>query len=518
MPFSSNERTDVTVEEPAIAYVPLNPPGDPTNDHLFAYIRERESQYVEEVQRFLQIPGYSSSGVGIEESALKCVEYLEMIGAKDVRLVPTGGHPVVYGRSESSRPEAKTLVIYSLYDETPVDPSEWTVPPHAAEIVDGTMIGLPEHTGKVICARASSNHRGPMLATILAVKAILEVRGDLPVNIIWVWEGEEEIGSPNFANFVRAYSDELAAGDGVYGPTMSQLLNGSMQLFRGVKGALHFELESRGGEWGGTRDSRHIWSGLLPWVDAPMLRLIQALASLYDDDHNFNVDGIAEFLPELRDEDRRQIEEITQAWTGITDRNLMAQNNIARFRGGRESPRDLLLRYLTCVGFNVQGIIGGYTGPGFYSHLPQSAKARIDMRLPPGLSGGVVLGLLRDHFDRRGFHEIAPSNVRGYDGHRVSIDNAISRAAISAAQGLGVPVEVWPTTNACSPNSIFAKAPLNLPGVWAGLGHGGRAHSPDEYICVDAVRKLMEFTVAYFEDFAATHGGSGNSIGFSGHS
>lgn len=470
----------------------------------FAQIAKDEDAVIAELREFLKIPGFSCTGEGIQESAQKCKEYLEMIGAKDVTLVDTGGYPVVYGRSMSSNPNAKTLAIYSLYDETPVDAAEWTVPPLSGEIVKAEVIGLPASFGDVICSRATNNHRGPMLSTILGVKSMLDAEGDLPCNILWMWEGEEEIGSPNLGNFIKQYQDELAECTALYGPSMFQESTGAMPTYRGVKGALHYELRCRGGEWGGTLDGRHTWSGYVPWVDAPMMRLVQALATLVDDDHNMAIDGVQELIPLLPESDLAEIREIEKMWTDDLDDMLRAQTGVKTFRGGKSSARTMVERWLTCAGLNIQGIAGGYTGPNFYSHLPQDATAKIDMRLPMGLAGADVQRLLREHLDRCGFAEITIDHIRGYDGYRVPVDDPVVQAALKAAEMNGAPNSIWPTTNACCPSSIFAADPMNLPSVWAGLGHGGRAHSPDEYICVDAVKKQMEYTVTYLHEWSKT--------------
>src|SRR5581483_8094650 len=137
-------------------------------------IYRHQREYVEEIRRFLRIPGFSDTGEGMPQSAQACLEYLQLVGSIDARIVETGGHPAVYGKLMSKNPSARTLAVYSLYDETPVVPSEWSVDPIGAEIVDPAQIGLPTRMGSVICSRATYNHRGPMLAFILAVKAMQE--------------------------------------------------------------------------------------------------------------------------------------------------------------------------------------------------------------------------------------------------------------------------------------------------------------------------------------------------------
>ena len=470
---------------------------------LYDHIERHQGEYVEEIRRFLRIPGFSDTGEGIERSAAAALKYLEMAGSSDAKLVETGGYPVVYGKLQSKNPNAKTLAVYSIYDETPVDASEWKVEPLGAEIVDPARIGLPEEMGSLLCSRAALNHRGPMLAFILAVQAMREVEGDVPVNIVWAWDGEEEIGSPNFHIFLKKYENELMRCDALYGPSMQQSFEGPMVITRGYKGALLFELECKGGDWGGTVDGRHTWAAHAPWVDAPMMRLIHAVGSLFDSDHNMVIDGVAERVVPLLPEDMAEIEALKQTWSDDDDRLMKLQLGVKKFRGGRTVP-ELVERWVTCVGINVQGIVGGYTGPAFYTMLPQSATAKVDIRLPVGPTPTEVLNLLRAHLDRRGFTEIQIKHGRGYEGYRTSTDDPIVQAAIRAAAIHGVSTSILPSSNAIGPASMFAKPPLNLPSIWTGLGHGERLHQPDEYIRVDAIREFMQFAVTYLHEWAAS--------------
>ena len=466
---------------------------------VFNHIDRHENESVEAVRSFLRIPGFSDTGEGITESANAALSYLTRISAVDAKLVDTPGHPVVTGKSYSKNPNARTIAVYCLYDETPVDQSEWRVNPIGAEIVDAPYIGLPAEIGKVICSRATYNHRGPMLSLILALKAMQEVEGDIPVNILWVWEGEEEIGSPNLHVFMDQYERELRQCEGLYQPYMQESPEGTMLIWRGKKGALLVELECKGGEWGGTVDGRHTWSGAAPFVDAPMMRLVQAVASLYDKDQNIAIDGVSEIVPPLNEEDRVELRRLQEGWNDDLDRMMKAQLSVHRWRDGKSVP-ELLERWVTSVGINLEGIVGGYTGPQYYSMLPQTARAKFDFRLPMGVTPDKLMALIRAHLDRRGFREIQIKNARGYEGYRSPIDTPVIQAAIRAAEAHGVPTSITPTSNSYCPVSVFAKPPFNLPSCSTGLGHGERPHQPEEYISVSAVGRYMKFAVAYLHE------------------
>src|SRR5918911_4570245 len=152
---------------------------------VFERIDHKFDDVIAEIRRYLGQMGSSHTGEGIRESAEMALQYIASTGA-DPRLVETDGNPVAFGRLDSPRPGAPTLIIYSLYDVVPFDPKDWLTHPLAAEVVDAPRIRLPEHYGNVIVGRGANNQRGPMLATIEAVKAIQEAGRELPVNILWV--------------------------------------------------------------------------------------------------------------------------------------------------------------------------------------------------------------------------------------------------------------------------------------------------------------------------------------------
>lgn len=482
----------------------LTPDAAAINAHrgVHDHIDRHSAEFVEELRRFLRVPGFSDTGEGMEESGQAALRMLRLAGAKDAELVENGGYPTVFGHTFSKRPNAKTLAVYSLYDMTPVRQDSWAVPPNGAEIIDPAVIGLPSKLGSLICSRATYNHRAPMSAFIFAVKTMLELEGDIPVNIVWVWDGEEELASPNLHVALEKKADDFKKCDALHGPFMQQAAyGGPMVVYRGLKGGLLFELESKGGEWGGTTDGRHGWAGNGPFVDAPMMRLVQAVASLYDADHNVVIDGVNEAVLPLESDDREQIDAIKKSWTPELEELTRLVANVHRFRDGKTIP-EMLERWVSSVGINVQGIVGGYMGPTFYTMLPQKAAAKIDMRLPTGPSVQQVLDLVRQHLDRRGFHDVQIKHQRGYEGYRTPTNDPIIQSAIRAAEVHGVPTSVWPTTHAYCPASMFAKPPLNLPSSWTGLGYGDRPHQPEEYIGVDSVREYMHFAVSYLHDWA----------------
>ncbi|MGW2339548.1 M20/M25/M40 family metallo-hydrolase [Streptomyces sp. NPDC001661] len=460
-----------------------------------------EAKCLEEVRSYLRVPGFSASGEGIEESARDTLARLRRIGVPDARLVPTDGHPVVFGTLKSRRPDAKTLIVYGLYDMTPTIADEWDVDPLAASVVDAQSVGLPATFGRVLVSRAAHNHRGPTLSALMAVERMLAVEGDVPCNLLFVIEGEEEIGSPNLPAFIENHRDELSGADGAWLPCMYEA-GGSMITYRGFKGTAWLELACTGGDWGGVDGGRHLWAGHSAWIDAPMMQVVRALASMIDEDNRLAVDGLADLRLDITPEDREDAKALTEQVRSdpSVEADLLRLLGVRRMRQGR--PLDEHFdQFMFGINANVQGVSGGYTGPDYYTMLPGRAGAKLDIRFPKGTDHPELLRLIRAHLDRRGFQHVDLVNTRGYAAARTAGDDPLLVSAARAAAEYGVGNEVWPMYNGACPATHF-QALGDLPFSFAGLGEGERPHAPNEFIRLDAVSRLMHFTVSYLHAWA----------------
>ena len=217
------------------------------HDYLDAHFQEN----LEEMRRFLAQPGFSHTGEGVRETAEMALGYVKSLNPAEAELVETDGNPVVYAKVLSKKPNAKTLIAYSLYDVVPVVEEDWTFPPLGGTITDAEKIGVQPHLGKVLVSRGTHNQRGPMLAFVQVLKAYQAVTGDIPVNVLFAWEGEEEIGCPHLLQFIQKKLDVLKTADAFYMPSMRDDEDGNLIVNRGYKGKLNVEIEIKGGEWGG---------------------------------------------------------------------------------------------------------------------------------------------------------------------------------------------------------------------------------------------------------------------------
>jgi acetylornithine deacetylase/succinyl-diaminopimelate desuccinylase-like protein len=338
-----------------------------------------------------------------------------------------------------------------------------------------------------------------MLAAVLAFKAMKDATGDIPVNVIWVWEGEEEIGCPHLLQFVRKKFAELDRADAFWMPSMTQDTEGVMRVDRGSKGTVKIEIRIKGGEWGGTRSGKDLWSANLPLVDAPMWRMVRALDSMVDNGDRLIVDGIQDLV---RPRDAEEIEELAVLKDHLDEQELMDSLGIARFKRGQPAA-ELYEDFLMAPMVNVVGIVGGYTGPKVFTTLPMDVVAKLDFRLTPNVLADNVPRLLRAHLDRRGFNEVEIEVLGGYDYSRTPASDPIYQAAFEAARRHACPYRVYPTTPAVAPFGMFNLRPLAKPAVFVGMGHGARAHAADEYITVEGIRDFMKYAVTFLHVWAA---------------
>lgn len=469
-------------------------------------LSRRQASLVSGLQDFLRQPGFSNTGEGIDESAGICAGIIADAGGEDVEIVETGGEPAVYGIFRSKQPEAGTILCYSLYDMVPVAGDRWRSNPLGAEIVRPESIGLAQQVGPVICSRGTHNQRGPMWATLQGIKAMLDVQGDLPVNVVVCWEGEEEQGSPNLSTFLDKKRVAIEQCEGVWVPGISQTQAGVAMLAHGFLGACVLELHCRGGEWGGSSED-YLGAPHVGWVDAPVIRLAKAVASFFDEDHNVAIDGLLETVPPLSPADARLVDELLGSLDQAYEDEMKQILGVQKFRGGKRMKDNLRRIYEGILG-NVAGINAGYSGTGYSVVLPQAARAKLDFEFPPGLEWSTVVERTRDHLDARGYDEITIENVRGYDGFRSAgaSNDALGAANRAASEQFSNAAVEAPWYSWGCPIGVLEKQGLGIPTVYGGAGHGERPHQPDEYITVDSVLQMAQFTPTFLHHYAEGRG------------
>jgi acetylornithine deacetylase/succinyl-diaminopimelate desuccinylase-like protein len=409
---------------------------------------------------------------GIQAMAEMLRSDLQRIGFKETTLVPTKGHPGVWGYYDAGA--ARTLAVYMMYDVQPVEPNDWKSPPFAAEIVESPL-------GRAVMARGATNQKGPERAFLNALESIIAVNGTLPVNLMIVAEGEEELGSPNFQSIVDRYESRLKTAAGVVFPFNSQGPTGAIDMFMGVKGIVYFEMEAVGGATGGPKNAE-IHSSLRAITDAPAVRLIKAIASLTSPDGNtIVVPGYYDAIRQPTVEEQRLVNGMLAQWT--TGEPAMRQGlGVERWIDG-VSGRDSLTRLLFDTTINVDGIWGGYSGPGTKTILPHKATAKIDSRLVPNQKPEEALRLIRAHLDKQGYQDVIIRMLSGYPPAQSSVDTPLVRSVIGTYNKHGFTPSVAPRIAGSAPYYVFTDR-LGLPMISGGLGLGTGAHAPNEYMVI----------------------------------
>lgn len=460
-------------------------------DHgrIYEYIDENLDEHLEHLQRWVRQRSISAQNDGITEMASMVANDLRDLGFDEVEIVPTSGHPGVWGYYDAGAD--KTLVIYLMYDVQPVDTADWQVDPFAGEVIDHDM-------GRVLMARAATNQKGPERAFFNALESIIAVNGKLPVNLMIAAEGEEELGSPHYPEFIAKYEDRLRTADGVFFPFNAQDPSGDVSMFLGVKGILYVEIEATGSELGGpTRAEIH--GSYKAVVDSPVWRLVQALASLTDDDGNtILIDG---YYDSVRGPTRSETL-LVNAMLEDFEKNEAATRDalgVERWIDGL-SGRDALLEYLYTPTLNIDGIWGGYTGEGVKTILPHKATAKVDSRLVPDQTPEEALRLIREHLDEKGFDDIVVRKLAGYPPAQTDVKAELVQSVIGVYKKYGHVPSVAPRIAGSAPYYIFTDV-LGLPLVAGGLGYGTGAHAPNELMVIEPKEGSRVAGLAEIEKF-----------------
>jgi acetylornithine deacetylase/succinyl-diaminopimelate desuccinylase-like protein len=445
-------------------------------DAIRAEIDKRHDESVKRLQDWIRQPSIAAENRGMTEGCDLTMRMLREAGFEQVTKVPTDGQPGIFATLDAGAP--RTIGLYFMYDVKQADPAEWSSPPFEAALVDKPGLG------KVVMGRGAVNQKGPEATLLAAIHAIRGVGKKLPVNIVFVAEGEEEIGSPHFPQVV--HKPEVAAAlkkcTGVYMPYASQGLDGEVTMFLGAKGVVECELTSSGERWGrGPRKDVH--SSNKARLDSPAWHLVEALATLVSPDGNEPViEGFAANARPLSAADNKMIAEAARRLSEADAKKLLGVDRWVHDVNWTQALELLVSRPTV----NIEGLVGGYTGPGGKTILPGKAVAKLDMRLVPDMTAAGTLEALKAHLAKKGFGDIDVHMSGGYDPTSTSGDSAVIRAAASVYKKNGIDPVTLPRLAGSWPGFVFTGPPLHLPAGHFGLGHGNGAHAPDEYYLIES--------------------------------
>jgi acetylornithine deacetylase/succinyl-diaminopimelate desuccinylase-like protein len=447
--------------------------------------RKREKKALDMFAELVKYPSVAARDHSTILECASCVEkQLRNFGCS-VKQFPTGGSPVVFG--ERNVGAARTLLIYAHYDVQPEDPIEmWTVPPWRLTVKDGRFYG-----------RGANDDKGPYVANLIGMSLIEDMLGQLPVNVKFVVEGEEEAGSDHLPEFAVPNQNLLKA-DGAVIEALTVNPGSSSELVTGVKGTAYFELSAGGTPLFPRTDAHSGFGGAVPnaaW------RLIWALASLKDANEDILIEGFNDLVKAPSAEElaalantHRSLEKYIADEYGVS-RTLLD-------RRGLDLKKAVYLE--PCI--SVCGLESGYNGPDSKTITPARARAKVDFRLVPDLTADKAEALLRSHLESQGFSDIQVKRIGiGYNPAKTPISNPFVQLVHRAATEIAspAPVDLMPSAGGSCPIYLFTPhAPCCA--MWSDSDIEVNTHAPDENWLLSSMCNSMAFVALVAERMAAT--------------
>ncbi|MES5815185.1 M20/M25/M40 family metallo-hydrolase [Pseudoxanthomonas sp. Soil82] len=454
-----------------------------TEPDLAAIERTVAAQHDASLQRlkdWIALPSIAAEDLNVREGAEYMARLAREAGFQQVEIIDTDGKPGVFATLDAGA--EKTVGLYFMYDVKQYDPAEWSSPPLESRLVDRPGLG------KVLMGRGAVNQKGPQAAFLGALHAIRDSGQALPVNLVLVAEGEEEIGSPHIGQLVYRPEVEAALRDtvGVFMPYASQDADGNVTIALGAKGVIELELVASGETWG-RGPKKDVHSSYKAMVDSPAWRLVKALDTLVSDDGNtITIDGYPQ-APPISAEHRVMVAAATQ----VRDEDKAKQQLGVEHWIDDLSWRKANERLVSQPTVNIEGLVAGYTGPGGKTVLPGRAVAKMDLRLVPGMKKDDAIAALKAHLEKRGYGDIEVNVSGGYDGTQTDAGAPLIQAQRAVLERRGIQPLLWPRNAGSYPGFVFTDPPLNLAAGHFGLGHGGGAHAPDEYFLIESANPAV---------------------------
>ncbi|MDO6413227.1 M20/M25/M40 family metallo-hydrolase [Sphingomonas sp. BIUV-7] len=446
---------------------------------VFDYIDKHIDDHVVNLQKWIQQPSISNTGEGIQESAEMVKGFYDQLGCQKTQVFEPGktkwgsqANPVVYAKCDEGA--KKTLIVYWQYDTMPVtQPDLWKAPPFEGRLVEQAPFK------KVLIGRGATNSKGPEMTFLNAVMSIKAVTGKLPVNLIFVAEGDEERMDIGLNKFMSEHMDLFKGADGVWGPG-------------GSEGCVFVELTTSGNKWGRGPDYSDIHGAFKLAVDSPAWRHIEMLSKLTTD--GGNKVAIPGFYDDLLPPTKETEAGLRKAAAGYDLKKAAKNLGITRFIS--DDPYTVLKMLRTGTSMNLDGIWGGnmFAG-GSGAILPNKITSKHNFRYQPNMTGPDIVAKLRKYLDQLGYTDVqinvvgdVPWAIRDQNND-LAKSNAYSRSIFGGSGGMafaGGGGGYWPAY-------VFAgkETNIDLPISAAYGGAGGNAHAANEWYAIEGSGKQM---------------------------
>jgi acetylornithine deacetylase/succinyl-diaminopimelate desuccinylase-like protein len=443
-------------------------------------------KHLEACRDFLRQKSISATGEGLLETAEILRDRLKKVGS-EVWFHGPDRCPIVLAHYDRGHP--KTLLIYGMYDVQPAEEEGWMAPPFEARIVS-----LPRF-GDCVIARGAVNSKGA-LAGVINVLSTMAQADLLPINFIYMIEGEEEIGSPRLPSCIAEHIDLLRSADGVVDFDFSEDSRGNVSMHLGLKGIVYLDLILEGGKKSGSQ-LPELHSSVNAWIHSPVWRLVHALASMVERSERIKIEGFYENVARPARKDLALLGKLEKVFD--PDAFLKEMKGLS-FKTNRRGIELLRMGLYEPV-ININGIHAGYTGSGTKTVLPRTAMAKMDIRFGPNMEVNEVVEKIKRHFRRLGYDDLKMQVRDNYPWSKTDPDDPLVKTMITAYRTHGVEPEVWPMATWAAPYFAFSRS-AGLPVVAGGLGHGGHAHARNEYFVVEGLRRFEKFVATLLCGFA----------------
>jgi len=457
------------------------------------FAQAHRSENLDHLTQFLRIPSVSTTPEhrpDVDRAAEWLVTRMQTIGFSRAEAIPTAGHPIVYGEWLGAGPDAPTVLIYGHYDVQPTDPEEeWLSPPFEPTVREGSLY-----------ARGASDNKGQHYIHLAAAEAFFRADGAPPVNLKFLIEGEEEVGSPNLEPFIRQHADLLACDAALISDT-SMLNDRTPAIIYGVRGIVYAEVEVRG-------PSHDLHSGSYGGVaHNPLQVMVEMLSALHDEQGRVAIPHFYDRVRPLTEEERAELNRLP-----FDEEALRQEMGVPALWSG-EAGYTPLERLGARPTLELHGIRGGFVGEGQKTVIPARVVAKVSMRLVPDQDPKEIARL----FEQR-VHQLAPSTVEvevrilsDADPAVIERDAPAMQAAVQAyRQGFGAE-PVFLRSGGTLPVVAMLNKILGVPVIMMGFGlPDDNLHAPNEKLSLDNFYRGITTSIHFMQGLASQHALSSN--------
>ncbi|MFX1485182.1 MAG: M20/M25/M40 family metallo-hydrolase [Promethearchaeota archaeon] len=442
-------------------------------ESVISFIDKKIDDSIDALKNLCMIPSVAAKNEGLKETSELVEKMLSQVGM-ETEIHETSGAPVVTGWIDVGA--KRTLIFYDHYDVQPAEPLDlWDSPPFKPEVRNGRLYG-----------RGVADNKGDTTSRIWTLKAFKETETNLPVNIKFVIEGEEEIGSVNLPEYTEKNTDFITADGGIW-EFGGAGIDGIQEAWLGLKGIFYVELEVE-------RLVRNMHSANACVLPSAASRLTWALNSLKDEKSRILIDGFYEGIKPFTEAEIEAIRKVD-----LNEELLKEEYGIDEFLNGM-SGDELKKAYYGDPTANICGITSGYQGKGSMTVLPAKASCKIDFRLVEGMHPDDVHKKLRKHLDNKGFDDVKITYFEGYPAAKTPVAHPFVKVVEKANQRVFGDMKIHMTSPGSGPLYLFNKY---VPMVSIGCGdYLSKAHSPNESIVVENYRLAMHRIVAVIDEMS----------------